>query len=206
MKKFEPLRIQSSLPTVFDDSLTFYEAIGKLVAKVNEVISYQGETIVKKVNEIINDRNTKITEKINAHADYMNNSIKKGANSIAEWNNTNTVTQFGNVVYDINALNNQDASNYQKQKTALETFMTNTRRAIAAGGLIDVTKVTGYDETTGRLSLACSSLLGPEFVTIPNPDSYTPLTTKPEEEEQPITLDASYISGELDPIPEDGGE
>lgn len=203
MKKFEPLRIQNSLPTVFDDSLTFYEAIGKLVAKVNELISYQTDTVVKKINEIINDRNDKVAEKINAHADYMNNAIKKGVNSIAEWNNANTITQLGNVVEDVKALNEQDTSNYQKQKTALETFMTNTRRAITAGNLKDVAKVAGYDETTGRLSLNCSSLLEPQFVTIPNPDEYTPTTAKPEKEAQPITIDASYLSGELEPIPKD---
>lgn len=49
----EPLRwwVQKVLPTVYDDSLSFQELLGKVVLKINELIE-QGEEVLKLVNSL----------------------------------------------------------------------------------------------------------------------------------------------------------
>ena len=44
------------LPLVYDESLSYYESICKLVSKVNEVVNVYNNTIDDKINEIIDTR------------------------------------------------------------------------------------------------------------------------------------------------------
>ena len=43
------------LPTVYDDSLSYYECLNKLVVKVNEVITTVNNIVERKVDEAIDD-------------------------------------------------------------------------------------------------------------------------------------------------------
>ena len=46
--KVRPLRFwsQKVLPLVYDDSLSYYEVLGKMVSKINELIGYAGQTFI----------------------------------------------------------------------------------------------------------------------------------------------------------------
>lgn len=41
------------LPLVYDDSLSYYEVLSKMRAKINEVIDYIGENLADNIKEII---------------------------------------------------------------------------------------------------------------------------------------------------------
>lgn len=53
VKKFNCAKV---LPLVYDESLSYYEAVCKLVNKVNEVINVYNNTIDDKISEIIDTR------------------------------------------------------------------------------------------------------------------------------------------------------
>ena len=41
------------LPLVYDDSLSYYEVLGKMRAKINEVIDYISDTLANNIKEIM---------------------------------------------------------------------------------------------------------------------------------------------------------
>lgn len=53
--KVFPLRFWSNkvLPLVYDDSLSYYEVLSKVVAKLNEVIKYVTTTLYDSISELI---------------------------------------------------------------------------------------------------------------------------------------------------------
>ena len=46
--------VQSILPVVYDDSLSYYEVLCKVVAKINEVIGFVNDHIKEYIEEALN--------------------------------------------------------------------------------------------------------------------------------------------------------
>ena len=61
--KVRPLWLwsQKVLPLVYDDSLSYYEVICKLTAKVNEIIAYVQETVYENVEKLVQEYFVDIT-------------------------------------------------------------------------------------------------------------------------------------------------
>ena len=59
----KPLRFwsQKVLPLVYDDSLSYYEVLNKVVAKINEVIEYVTVNIEPLVSEIVREYLVEVT-------------------------------------------------------------------------------------------------------------------------------------------------
>ena len=55
MHPIVPVRVwvQKVLPLVYDDSLSYYELLNKVVAKVNEVINYVDNDIESVIKEVV---------------------------------------------------------------------------------------------------------------------------------------------------------
>lgn len=52
---------QKVLPLVYDDSLSYYEVLGKLIHKINEVIGYVTDNIEELVSYVVSEYFTRIT-------------------------------------------------------------------------------------------------------------------------------------------------
>lgn len=57
MHPVTPLRfwVQKVLPLVYDDSLSYYELLNKVIDKLNEVINYVDDDIENVIKEIVNE-------------------------------------------------------------------------------------------------------------------------------------------------------
>lgn len=55
--KVRPLWLwsQKVLPLVYDDSLSYYEVLCKVTAKINEVVRFVQETLVDDISELISE-------------------------------------------------------------------------------------------------------------------------------------------------------
>lgn len=94
--------LQKTLPAVFDDSLTYYEAVAKLVAKVNEIVSYV-EEIEQRENEYtdaqINNLKNQIDETIaQLNSDYESFS-KTVSDKLNGFQNTLDITLNNQYMY-----------------------------------------------------------------------------------------------------------
>lgn len=83
LEKINKFFIQESIPSAYDDSLTWYEVIGKFHAKLNEFVEYINNTIIPKINEVINDRNSVIKAKINEIITSLTSYLKSLVLSIS---------------------------------------------------------------------------------------------------------------------------
>lgn len=45
--------VQKVLPLVYDDSLSYYEVLAKVVAKVNELIDYTENFTIEQIREVV---------------------------------------------------------------------------------------------------------------------------------------------------------
>ena len=63
MKTIKPFRFwsQKVLPLVYDDSLSYYEVLNKVVGKLNEVIDFVTNNITELVDQVIKEYFVKIT-------------------------------------------------------------------------------------------------------------------------------------------------
>lgn len=61
--KVKPLRFfsQKVLPLVYDDSLSYYEVLGKVTSKLNELIGYVTENIEELITPIIEELGLGVT-------------------------------------------------------------------------------------------------------------------------------------------------
>ena len=84
-KDFFPWFIQNSIPTAFDDSLSYLELLSKVLQKLNDIIDYINNTIVTKINEIIKDRNEVIKTKINEIIKDRNDVLKIKINNTSNY-------------------------------------------------------------------------------------------------------------------------
>lgn len=60
-RRVPPYWTQKILPLVYDDSLSYYEVLGKLIHKINELIGYIGDNLRDMVAEVIVDYFVDIT-------------------------------------------------------------------------------------------------------------------------------------------------
>lgn len=60
-RKVPPYWTQKILPLVYDDSLSYYEVLGKLIHKINEVIGYVTDNIEELVGETVQSYFVKVT-------------------------------------------------------------------------------------------------------------------------------------------------
>ncbi len=152
LKLLEEMFIQNSIPSAYDDSLTWYEVIGKFHAKINEAV----ETIIKyvsKLNEIISDRNNtikgKINEVINSLSKYSEqcvtifNALGLQVHGIAMKSNTNA---------DVINANNENLRTFCNSVSMNSVSVVSTLYTSTYGAL----KVDSYDPDTKTLKIKWS--------------------------------------------------
>lgn len=149
-----PWFIQNSLPTAYDDSLTWYEVVSKLYNTILYMIEYLNEKTTPKINEIIDDRNntirTKINELINSAKSYLN-IVKDKINTEDELRLTNTNTMNTN----INTIGVNNAI-IKKMFDAISDYSNSVSNTLY-NGTLDVIKFLDYDESTNTLNVQQSN-------------------------------------------------
>ena len=50
-----PVYVQKVLPLVYDDSLSYYEVLAKVVAKMNELIDYTENFTIEQIREVVSE-------------------------------------------------------------------------------------------------------------------------------------------------------
>lgn len=124
--------IQESIPSAYDDSLTWYEVVAKFQAKLNEIIGYINTTLIGKLNEVINDRNTTIKAKINEIITSLTSYLKS-------------------LVLSISMVEIKQREGYKVDNTNIEkvnTFQENVKAQMdAISGYSNVVSKTLYDAT-----------------------------------------------------------
>ena len=147
-KDFFPWIIQNSIPTAFDDSLSWYEVLSKLWFNIVNIIDYLNTTLIVKVNEIITDRNTVIKSKINELIDSLSNYLNTIQNKINKedelrLNNTETMnSNINNITINNEIIKKMFDSIADYSKSISETLY---------NGTADTIKFVSYDENTNTL-------------------------------------------------------
>lgn len=118
--KITCFKIQNSIPTAYDDSLTFYEVVSKLIYKINSFINII-VSFCSKLNEVIADRNTIIKTRINSI--IANDKLNAGIfNQKAESDNALYLDTINKLITLISALQQNNVT----LNTDLNTINANT--------------------------------------------------------------------------------
>ena len=150
IEKITEFFVQQSVPSAYDDSLTWYEVLAKFQVKLNEIIEYISNTLVSKINEIIRDRNTTIKTKINASL----NSLKSYLDSIKTCID-NTATNDNAIIYIMNSNTKKLIKNMENLKEEINAVSEYTiaNSKTLYNGTYNCVKFNGYDENSKTLKL-----------------------------------------------------
>lgn len=140
--------IQNSIPTAYDDSLTFYEVVSKLMKKINECIDLVQGKQYAKINELIDDRNNTIKATINTNND---SSATEFSSIISSYNKNNrslqTTSNLNHTALEAIISNEKVVSDYA---TKVKEFQTSVNDYLSSTNHIVMDR---YDETTKTLYL-----------------------------------------------------
>lgn len=125
--------IQNSIPTAFDDSLSYLETLSKVLQKLNDIIDYINNTIVTKINEIIKDRNEIIKTKINEIIKDRNDVLKITINNTANYSDV-------------------DHENIVDLHDELKPFQTNTIQAFEALRIANISSAEKFNSNVTTLN------------------------------------------------------
>jgi hypothetical protein len=162
--------IQNSIPTAYDDSLTFYEVLSKLMKKINECIDLVHGKQYPKVNELIDDRNNTIKTAINTNNDATASEFSSIISSYNE-NNKNLQTTFNlnHTALENVASNEKVVSDYASK---VKDFQTSLLEYLESKNHVAMEE---YDETTKTLYLIGDPSTLSKAPTIDNYKDVTPV-------------------------------
>lgn len=173
-KDFFPWIIQNSIPTAFDDSLSWYEVLSKLWYNIVNIIDYLNTTLIVKVNEIITDRNNVIKSKINELIDSLSNYLSTIQNKINKedelrLNNTETMnSNINNITINNEIIKKMFDSIADYSKHISDTLY---------NGTADTIKFVSYDENTNTLNVKQTNTDFINTLVSPNLTELTELST-----------------------------
>ena len=142
--------VQESIPSAFDDSLTWYELISKIQKSVNDIIDSINTVIVPKINEIIKDRNETIKQSIN----NLISSVAGYFYMVREFL-LRTVDHDNKIIDCINSNNAKIISNFDALKDECDNVQSysNDISKTLYNGTYNVVKFDSYDSDTKTLKL-----------------------------------------------------
>lgn len=184
--------IQNSIPTAYDDSLTFYEVISKLMKKINECVDLVQGKQYGKINELIDDRNDTIVSAIND----INSSTSTSfiALDVTTKSNNENLSSYFTGVNDSLVKNNQALSSYastaKKADSSFSDFLSEYNHVV----------MKGYDEDTRTLSLVGHSFDG---VNIPSLSDLSKNPAVPSLESHDTYVPHKSIDDKIEKITED---
>lgn len=150
IEKITEFFVQQSVPSAYDDSLTWYEVIAKFQAKLNEIIEFVSNTLVSKINEIIKDRNTTIKGKINESL----NSLKTYLDCLKTCID-GSATNDNSIIYIMNYNTKKLIKNMENLKEEINVVSEYTiaNSKTLYNGTYNCVKFNGYDENSKTLKL-----------------------------------------------------
>lgn len=150
IEKITEFFVQQSVPSAYDDGLTWYEVIAKFQAKLNEIIEYQSNTLVSKINEIIKDRNGIIKTKINDSLDSLKTYLACVKTCI-----DGGATNDNAIIYIMNDNTKKLIKNMENLKEEINVVSEYTiaNSKTLYNGTYNCVKFNGYDENSKTLKL-----------------------------------------------------
>lgn len=150
IEKITEFFVQQSVPSAYDDSLTWYEVLAKFQGKLNEIIEYIFNTLVSKINEIIKDRNDTIKTKINESLESLKSYLDSAKISI-----DNTATNDNAIIYIMNSNTKKLIKNMEHLKEEINAVSEYTiaNSKTLYNGTYNCVKFNGYDENSKTLKL-----------------------------------------------------
>ena len=150
IEKITEFFVQQSVPSAYDDSLTWYEVLAKFQGKLNEIIEYIFNTLVSKINEIIKDRNDTIKTKINESLESLKSYLDSAKISI-----DNTATNDNAIIYIMNSNTKKLIKNMENLKEEINAVSEYTiaNSKTLYNGTYNCVKFNGYDENSKTLKL-----------------------------------------------------
>lgn len=142
--------VQQSIPSAFDDSLTWYELISKIQASVNDIIDCINNVVIPKINEIIKDRNETIKQTINALIASVAGYFSKVRDFLLR-----SVEHDNKIIDCINSNNAKIISNFGALKNECDIVQSysNDISKTLYNGTYNVVKFDSYDSETKTLKL-----------------------------------------------------
>lgn len=150
IEKITEFFVQQSVPSAYDDSITWYEVLAKFQGKLNEIIEYIFNTLVSKINEIIKDRNDTIKTKINESLESLKSYLDSAKISI-----DNTSTNDNAIIYIMNSNTKKLIKNMENLKEEINAVSEYTiaNSKTLYNGTYNCVKFNGYDENSKTLKL-----------------------------------------------------
>lgn len=171
LEKLEEFFVQKSVPSAYDDSLTWYELIAKFQTKINEAIDYINTSFKDKLNEVIRDRNNVIKVKINTLINDRNSTVVytldettkatkelvKAMEALVDERNGATKTAVNAIIYDEHRRTSGLVSAINTNTVRINSNNLNIKNAINEQTGKAFSVIDYADEDSGIISIVTSS-------------------------------------------------